>query len=120
MMMLALHLGVDRHFRIQIISLATVSLRLLGSSANFPSMCTKASLMVLGYCRRSCVNLSSSVVDEDRIFIELIHISKASDLFSWRRNFLVAIFFAVIFFASSISLLFVSTCLHCATLAAVR
>ena len=120
MMMLALHLVVDCHFMIRIISLATVSLLWLGSSANFPQMCTKASLMVLGDCWRSCINLSSSVVDEDRLFIELIHIPKASDLLSWRRIFLVAVFFAVIFFASSIYILFAFTCLHCETLAAVR
>ena len=119
-MTLALHLGVDRHFRIRIISLDTVSLWVLGNPDNLPPRCTKEPLMVLGDCRRSFINLSSSVVDEDILFIELMHISKASDLFSWRRTFCVAVFFAVIFFASSISLLFVASCLHCATLEAVR
>ena len=58
MMMLALHLVVDRHFMIRIISLATVSLLWVGSSANFPPMCTKAPLMVLDGCWISCINLS--------------------------------------------------------------
>ena len=119
MMMLALHLVVDRHFMIRIISLATVSLLWLGSSANFPPMCTKASLMVLDGCWICCINLYSSVVDKYRLFMELIHISKASDILSWRWIFIVDVFFAVIFLASSTALLFVVTCLHCATLAAV-
>ena len=52
------------------------------------------------------------MVYEDRLFIELLKISKASDLLSWRRIFLVAILFAVIFFASSISLLLAATLLQ--------
>ena len=119
MMMLALHSGVDLHFRIRIISLANVSLWVLGSLAHFPPRCTKASLMVLGDCRRSFINLYLSVVEEDRLFIELMHISKASDILSWRWTFLVAVFFAVIFFVSSISLVFADTCLHCSTLTSV-
>ena len=120
MMMLALHLMVDRHFMIRIISLDTVSLLWLGSSDNLPPMCTKASLMVLNDYWISCMNLSSLVIDEDRMLMELMHISKASDILTWRWIFLVAVFFAVIFFASSISLLFSATCLHCTTLAVVR
>ena len=118
MMMLDLHLVVHRHFMIRIISLATVSLLWLGHSASFPPMRTKESLMVLDDCWISCMKLSSLVVYKDRLFMELMHISRASDLLSWRRIFLVAVFFAVILFASSISLLFTSTCLHCATLSA--
>ena len=82
MMMLALHLVVDRHFMIQIISLDTVSLLWLGSSANFPPMCTKASLMMLDGCWIIFINLSSLVVDKDRLLMELMRISKASDLLS--------------------------------------
>ena len=63
MMMLSPHLVVDRYFIIRIISLATVSLPWLGSLANFSTMSTKASLMVLGDFWISCINLSSSVVD---------------------------------------------------------
>ena len=120
MMMLALHLVVDFHFMIWIISLATVSLFWSGSSANFPPTCTKAYLIVLDGCWISCIKLSSSEVDEDRLFMELMQISKASDLLSWRWIFLVAVFFAVIFLASSTALLFTATCLHWATLAALR
>ena len=120
MMMLALHLMVDFHFMIWIISLATVSFLWLDSSENFLPTCTKASLMVLDDSWISWMNLSSSVVDEDRIFMELMHIPKDSDLLSWIWTFLVAVFFAVIFFASSISLLFVATCLHRSNLIAVR
>ena len=120
MMMLALHLVVDRHFMIRIISLATVSLLWLGSSANFTPMCTKASLMVLDICWIRCINLYSSVVEKYRMFMELIHISKSSYILSWRWIFLVDVFFSVIFLASSTALLFVATCIHWATLAAVR
>ena len=63
MMMLDIHLMVDHHFMIWIIYMATVSLLWLGTSANFPPICTKASLVVLGDCWISCMNLSSSVVD---------------------------------------------------------
>ena len=41
-------------------------------------------------------------------------------LLSWRRTFLVTVFFASTFFASSFSLLFSATCLHCAILAVAR
>ena len=120
MMMLDPHLMVDRHFMIRIISLATVSLLWLGSSDNFPPMCTKTSLMLLYNWWISCMNLYSSMVDEYRLFMELMQIPKASDLLSWILIFIFAVFFAVIFFAYSISLLFASTCLYCATLTAVR
>ena len=119
MMTLALHLMVDCHFIIRIISLATLSLLLLGSSANFTPMCTKASLMVFDDCWISWIDLSSLVVDKYKMFMELMRISKYSYILSWRWTFIVDIFFAVIFFASSVFLLFAATCLHCATLTAV-
>ena len=120
MIMLVLHLMVDRHFMNWIISLDTVSLLWLGSSDNFPPMCTKVSLMLLDDFWISLMNLSSSVVDKERLFMELMYLSKASDLLSWIWTFLAAVLFAVIFFASSVSLLFTSTYLYCATLTVVR
>ena len=120
LMMLVLHLMVDCQFMIMIIYLDTVFLLWLFSSANFPQMCTKASLMLLCDCWIICMNLYSYVVDKERLFIELMHISKDSDILSWRWTFLVAVFFAVIFFDSYISLLFAATCLHCDTLTLVR
>ena len=84
MIMVALHFMAYYHFVIFIISLANVSLLWLVSSANFTEMCTKASLRVLDDCWISCINLSFSVVDKDRLFMELIHLSKASDILSWR------------------------------------
>ena len=119
-MMLALHLMIDRHFMIRIISLSTVSLPWLGSLVNFPPICTKTCLIVLDNFWISWMNLYSSVVDDYRLVMELIPLSKASDVLSWRWTFLVAVFFVFIFFASSISLLFSATCLHCANLTAVR
>ena len=86
MMMVSLHLMLSCHFMIQIISLDTVSLLLLVSSDNFPPMCTKTSLMVLDDCLISSIKLSSSVVDKYRLFMELMHISKDSDIFRWRWN----------------------------------
>ena len=50
MMVVGLYFMVAHNFMIWIISLATVSLNWLGSSDNFPPMCTKESLMVLGDC----------------------------------------------------------------------
>ena len=97
MMMLALHLMAYRHFMILIIYLATVSLLWLVSSADFPPMCTKESFMVLNDCWISCMNLSLLVVDEDRLFMELMRISKISYILSWRWTLLVAVFFDVIF-----------------------
>ena len=120
MMMVALHLKVAHHFMIQIISLAAVSLLWLGGLANFPPMCIKVSLMVLDDCWISWINLYSLVVDEERLSVELMHDSKVPDILSWRWTFIVDVFFSVTFFASYFSLLFSATCLHCATLTAVR
>ena len=120
MMILTLHFMVDYHFMIQIVSLDNVSLLWLGILVNFPPICTKASLMVLDDCWIIWINLSSSVEDKDILFIELMHLPKASDLLSQRWTFLVAFLFPVTFFASSLSIIFSSTCLYCATLKAVR
>ena len=120
MMMIALHLMVAIHFKIKIISLATVSLLWLGSLANFPPIRTKESLTVLDDCWIRRMKISSLVVNEDRLFMELMHLPKASDHLIWRWTFLVDVLFTVIFFASSFYLLFWSTCLHCATLTEVR
>ena len=98
MMMLDLQFIVDCHFMICIISLYAVSLLWLGSSANFPPMCTKEFLMVLDDFWISWVNLYSSVAEKYRLFMELMHLLKDSDILNWRRNFLVAVFFAVIYF----------------------
>ena len=98
MIMLSLQLMVDFNFMIQIISLATVSLLWLVSSTNLPPMCTKASLIVLDDCWIIWITLSLSVVDEDRLFMDFMHLSKYSDILSWRLKFLVAVFFAVTFF----------------------
>ena len=111
---------VARHFMIRIISLATVSILWLGCLSNLPTMFTKAYLMVLDDCWISWMNLSSSMVNGDRLFMELMHVSKASYILIWRWTFIVAIFFAVKFFISSFSLLFASTCLHCANSTSVR
>ena len=119
MMVVALYLMVALQFIIWIISMDTVSLLWLGSSANFPPMCTKASLTVLEDFWISWINLSSLVVEEDILFMELMHISKASDTLSWRLSFLVAVFFSVTVFASSFFLLLSYTCLYCATLTVV-
>ena len=67
----------------------------------------------------SWIQLSLLVVDEVRLFIELMHLPKATDRLSWRWNFLVDVLFDVTFFASSFSLLFSSTCRKCTTLTAV-
>ena len=76
--------------------------------------------MVLDDYWISWMNLSSLVVEKYRLFVELMHLSKSSELLSWKWTFLVAVLFAVIFFASYFSLLFAATCLYCATLTAVR
>ena len=52
--------------------------------------------------------------------MDLMHLSKASFLLSWRWDFLLAVFFAVTFHASFFFLLLSATCLHCAILRAVR
>ena len=76
--------------------------------------------MVLDYCWIIWINLSSSVVDENRLFMKLMHLSRVSDTLSWIWTFLVAVFFSVTFFASSFSLLFSANCLHCDRLTSVR
>ena len=118
-MMVALQLMVARHFMIWIISQATVSLIWLGSLANSPLMRTKEYLMVLDDCWIIWINLYSLVVDKDRLFMELMLLSKASDRLSWRWTFLVAFFFALTFFPYSFSLLLSSTCIHYYTLTAI-
>ena len=50
MMMLAIQFMVAFTFMISIVSLDNVSILWLGSSADFPQICTKASLMVLDDC----------------------------------------------------------------------
>ena len=78
-MMVDLHFMVDINFMIQIISLATVSLIWLVMLDNLSPMCKKKYLMVLDDCWISCIELSSSVLDEDRLFMELMQLSKSSD-----------------------------------------
>ena len=119
-MMVALYFMVALHFNIRIIYLNTASLLWLGSFFNFTPMYTKESLMVLDDCWIIWMNLSSSVVDKYRLFMELIHLSKASDRLSWRWTIFVDVLFAVYFFTSSFSLLLSATCLYCTTLTATR
>ena len=97
MVMLALHLMVACHFMIRIISLATLPFLWLGSSTNFLPMCTKTSLMILDDCWISWINLSLSVVYKDRLFMELMCVSKSSDILSCIWTFIVAVFFSVNF-----------------------
>ena len=115
-MMFALRFMVDRHFMITVISLAIVSLLWLVSSANFTPMCTEASLMASDDCWISCMNLYSSVGRRRQTVHRVDAHIKSFRYLSWRWIFLAAVCFTVIFFASSVSLLFAATCLHCATI----
>ena len=83
-------------------------------------MCSKAYLMVSEEMLTRLTNTNYLVGDDDRMFTESWNLWKASDCFSWRCNFRVAVFFAVYFFASSFSILFSATSMNCSTLTAVR
>ena len=106
-------------FKCWMISLTTVSLLWFGMSPSLPPRCEKASLMVFNDRLTSLMNMDYSIGYNNRLYTEYWHFWKTSDRFCQRHNFRVALLFSGLFLASSFSLLFSSTSLHCANLEVV-
>ena len=103
-----------------IIYLATVYLIWLWILPSLPLMRPKASLIIVDERLIRLMNIDYLVGDNNRLFIESWHLWKASHRLFCRWNFRMNVFFSVYYFASSVSILFSATIIHCDTLVAVR
>ena len=102
------------------ISLATVSFLWFGRPPSLPLRYAKASLRVFNDRLTSTKNKYSLEGDNNRLYMKSWNPWKYFYRFYWIHNFWVAVLFAVSIFASSFSLLFLSTCIYCATLAVMK